>query len=93
MDRIVGELKRLTSPGRPLLIAIDGFGGSSKSTLAARLSTALASAFAINIDDFIVKEKFSDLSIDKSALDRHRLERQVLLSASRGEKIQYQQLI
>ena len=93
IDRIIGELKKLPATQRPVLIAIDGFGGSGKSTLVANLRTALASAFVINIDDFIIKERITDSSWDKSAFDRNRVKQQVLLPASRGEQVRYQRLI
>lgn len=41
-DRVIDELQRLPATQRPVLIAIDGFGGSGKSTFAAKLRTALA---------------------------------------------------
>ena len=87
------ELKKLPARQRAVLIAIDGYGGSGKSTFAMKLRTALSSAFVFNIDDFIVKEKITDSSWDKSVFDRNRLEQQVLLPASRGEQIRYQRLI
>lgn len=93
IERIVGELKSLPVTHRPVLIAIDGFGGSGKSTFAANLKMALASAFVINIDDFITKERISDLSENKNSFDRNRLKQQVLLPGSRGEQVRYQRLI
>lgn len=93
LDLIINELKKLPSSQRSVLIAIDGYGGSGKSTFAAKLRTALSIAFVFNIDDFIVKEKITDSSSDKSVFDRRRLEQQVLLPASRGEQIRYQRLI
>lgn len=93
IDRIIGELRSLPGTQRPVFIAIDGFGGSGKSTLAAKLRTTLVSAFVINIDDFITKERVFDLSGEKSSFDRNRLKQQVLLPGSRGEQVRYQRLI
>lgn len=93
IERIIDELRSLPVTQRPVFIAIDGFGGSGKSTLAAKLRTALVSAFVVSIDDFITKERISDLSEDKSSFDRSRLKQQVLLPGSRGEQVRYQRLI
>lgn len=93
IDLIVNDLIKLSSNQRSVLIAIDGFGGSGKSTFAAKLRAALSSAFVFNIDDFIVKERIAESSWEKSVFDRSRLEQQVLLPACRGEQIRYQRLI
>ena len=80
------------SSGRITLIAIEGFGGSGKSTVAARLGSLLQSASVVGIDDFIVKEKLAEPSWDNGAFDRHRLEQEVLKPAIDGRPIAYRKL-
>jgi len=81
------------SDTKPVLIAIEGFGGSGKSTIAEKLKNELESAYVVNIDDFIVKEKILEQSWDKGGFDRSRLERQVLIPASTGQAVAYQKLL
>ena len=81
------------SNNRLVLIAIEGFGGSGKTTVAEQLKNALGSAYIVNIDDFIVKEKLTEPSWDKGAFDRERLEREVLIPATSNQPIQYEELI
>ena len=76
-----------------VLIAIEGFGGSGKTTFAEQLRKTLDSAYVVNIDDFIVKEKLTEPSWDKGAFDRERLEREVLIPATSSQLIQYEELI
>jgi len=52
---------------KPVLIAIEGFGGSGKTTIADKLKASLDDAYIINIDDFIVKSKVTESSWDKGA--------------------------
>ncbi|MGO8948498.1 MAG: hypothetical protein ACLQUY_12725 [Ktedonobacterales bacterium] len=46
----------------------------------------------MSIDDFIVKEKLIEPSWDNGTFDLERLEKQVLLPASRGLPVSYQRL-
>lgn len=78
---------------RPILIAIEGFGGSGKSTIAGKLAEILDSAFVISIDDFIVKEKLAEPSWDTGIFDRVRLERQVLMPITNKQPASYQKLV
>lgn len=93
LSEVVSELRRHRQPGSVFLIAIEGFGGSGKSTFATSLKEALGSAFVVNIDDFVVKERITDSSWDKGAFDRRRLEQQVLVPASSDQPVRYQRLI
>jgi uridine kinase len=93
LPEIVTELRRRRHDDSTFLIGIEGFGGSGKSTFAASLKEALDSAFVVNIDDFIVKERITDSSWDKGAFDRKRLEAQVLILASGNKQVIYQRLI
>ena len=93
VEQIVKEIMQKAPTQKPVLIGIEGFGGSGKTTFATKLRDALGSAYVVNIDDFIVKEKLTEPSWDKGGFDRARLERQVLLPASKQESVQYQELI
>lgn len=78
---------------RPTLIAIEGFGGSGKSTIANSLAKILDNTFVISIDDFIVKEKLTDPSWDSGVFDRVRLAQQVLAPIAGNQPASYQKLI
>lgn len=90
---IASAIKQNNKQHKPVLIAIEGFGGSGKTTLAEQLKGALQDAYIINIDDFIIKAKLTEPSWDKGAFDRVRLEQQVLTPATTGKDIAYQKLI
>lgn len=76
-----------------ILIGIEGFGGSGKTTFANELRDALGNSFVVSIDEFIVKEKITEPSWDNGGFDRDRLERQVLKPAKSGRSIHYQELL
>jgi uridine kinase len=85
---------RITQDKRqPILIAIEGFGGSGKTTFAKKLASVLGDAYVINIDDFIVKEKLTKHSWDKGAFDRARLEDEVLAPLTTGRPASFRKLI
>lgn len=90
LPNIVSDIRALVGDSR-VLVAIEGFGGSGKSTFAAALARALGSAVVVPIDDFIVKEHATEDSWER-AFDLQRLERQVLEPASTGMPIVYQRL-
>lgn len=81
LERAINEIKKIKKTPKSIVIGIEGFGGSGKSTVAAKLAELLGSAYVIGIDDFIVKEKVNEPSWDKGAFDRDRLEKQVLIPA------------
>jgi uridine kinase len=93
IDEVVSTLRKSGVQKMPILIAIEGFGGSGKTTLAEKLKNSLHDAYIINIDDFIIKAKLTEPSWDKGAFDRERLEQQVLIPATTGKDIAYQKLI
>lgn len=94
LAQIVATIKQTQKPTQPILIAIEGFGGSGKTTIANQLKTILGDAYVISIDDFIIKEKvIATTSWEKDGFDRDRLEQQVLIPATTGQPIRYQQLI
>jgi uridine kinase len=76
----------------PILIGIDGFGGSGKSTLSKELQLALGNAQVIGIDDFIVKDRLLEVSAEEVLFDRSRLENQVLKPLSEGKTAYHQKL-
>lgn len=91
LDVVVRQIAALPLRATPILIGIEGFGGSGKSTVAAQLAEALADAVVVPIDAFIVKEKVLE-PWDAGAFDHARLVREVLEPASRGEAISYRAL-
>lgn len=59
---IASAIKQNDKQHKPVLIAIEGFGGSGKTTLAGQLKVALQDAYIINIDDFIIKARLTEPS-------------------------------
>jgi uridine kinase len=77
-------------PGRLFVIAVSGYGGSGKSSLAAELAKTLGEAEVVSIDDFIVGPKH-ERSADWHTFDRERLRDEILAVAQPGEMLTYQQ--
>jgi uridine kinase len=90
---IAQHIRNDTKQKHLVLIGIEGFGGSGKTTISKQLAEALGDAYIIHIDDFIVKEKLPELAWDTGVFDHVRLENQVLQPASLGEPIIYQRLL
>ncbi len=90
---IANRITKTKTKSPPVLIGVEGFGGSGKTTFAAKLCEVLGLAYVVNIDDFIIKEKIIEPSWDKGGFDRQRLEQQVLLPATTNRPVQYQELI
>lgn len=90
--QIAARIKADKPKRKPVLIAIDGFGGAGKSTLAKELADALGDAYVIGIDDFIIKEKLQAQTADESYFDRKRLEDEVLKPARNDQPIRYRRL-
>jgi uridine kinase len=76
----------------PVLIGVDGLGGSGKSEFAARLKQQLPDAVIICMDDFIVKDKMQATSWDEGVFDRARLEREILQPLTHQKKASYEKL-
>jgi len=93
IDDIANTIKQSGLKHTPVLIGIEGFGGSGKTSLSEKLKSKLGNAFVVKIDDFIVKEQINEDSWDKGGFDRQRLEKQILLPATSGKVISYQKLI
>jgi len=92
IQEIAQDMLHKSDQRRPQVIAIEGFGGSGKSTIAEKLAHELGGAYVVGIDDFIVKEKLAETSWDGGAFDRKRLEQQVLRPLSEGKHASYQKL-
>ena len=73
---------RAEHPGRTVLVAIDGFGGAGKTTLAAHLADRVEGADVVHVDDF------ARPSVAEWEWDRFRA--QVLLPLLAGEPACYQ---
>lgn len=78
---------------RPVLIGIEGFGGSGKSTNSLKLAGLLHDAVVIRVDDFIIKENLSTGDWDLLVFDRQRLESEVLAPASKSLAVTYRKLL
>ena len=72
------------------IVAISGFGGAGKSTLAAALAKEFEPAAVVSADDFILGQ-LGERCPDWRSIDRRRLVRTVLDPARRGSPIRYQQ--
>jgi uridine kinase len=80
MQEILTAIQKLKQPkDRPLLIAISGFGGSGKTTLANELKAQLEGAQIVTIDSFSTHEWHRNADWDN--FDRHRFTREVLVPA------------
>lgn len=90
IEYIEKDLRDLRRSDRTIVIGIEGFGGSGKSTIAARLRDALVSAAVVHMDSFIVKDKVLEPSWDNGAFDHTRLREQVLIPAREGLPVEYQ---
>lgn len=93
IKEIASKIKKTTLDHRPILIAIEGYGGSGKTTLAHKLAEGLGDSYVVGMDDFIVKEKLTEPSWDKGSFDRARLEKQVLKPLTSGQPARYQKLL
>ncbi|HEX8226922.1 MAG TPA: hypothetical protein VF572_03580 [Candidatus Saccharimonadales bacterium] len=93
LEEIAAVIISKAAGSQPILIGIEGFGGSGKTTFAHKLKDILGNSYVVSIDEFIVKEKIIEPSWDKGGFDRGRLEEQVLKAAKSGEEIRYQELV
>lgn len=86
-DNITQQIRATKHDKKPVMIAIEGFGGAGKSTFARKLKDHLTSAYIIQTDYFIIRDKLDIVSPDMESYDLRRLENQVLLPASIGRAI------
>ena len=92
INEIAADIQLHGDKRKPVLIGVEGYGGSGKSTVAQWLAEVLGDAYVVSIDDFIVKEKLTEPLWDSGAFDLTRLERQVLFPASHGQPVSYERL-
>lgn len=84
MEETLSTINSLPHPSdRPLIIAISGFGGSGKTTLATKLKTDLADAEMVCIDSFSTHEWRR--GADWSNFDRERFAKEILKPAHANE--------
>jgi uridine kinase len=93
LEEITTKIEDGRGSRRPTLIAIDGYGGSGKTTFANRLAELLSNAYVVHMDDFIVKDKLTETSWDKGSFDRPRLEKQILQPVREGKIAKFQRLM
>jgi uridine kinase len=91
IEEITEQILQVNS--RPVLIAIEGFGGAGKTTFAYDLAKLLKDAYVVHIDDFIIKDRLDKASWDNGVFDRARLEAQVLRPLRGGQRAKYQKLV
>jgi len=82
---------RISEMRKPAIIAIEGYGGSGKTSLADTIKQRFKSVAVVPIDDFILKDRVFESWAD--AFDRKRLEDQILKPFSKGASIHYQKLL
>lgn len=84
IESLVTQIKSLPQPkDRPYIIAISGFGGSGKTTLATSLKAVLKDADVVCIDSFSNHEWRR--SEDWDNFDRERFTKEVLVPARRNQ--------
>jgi uridine kinase len=82
LTQIRDTISDLLSKKQPVLVAIDGYGGSGKTTLAQAIQSAFRDSATITLDDFATDTE--------SGADRNRFLSQVLLPLSNGTAAKYQ---
>jgi uridine kinase len=88
-SELVGLIDLLPERRKPSIVAISGFGGSGKTTLAYELQAQLENSVIIHADDFITPS-YRQRSSDWACIDRQRIIAQVLRPAENFKDIRYQ---
>jgi uridine kinase len=81
-DKIVLKVRELLAHKQQVLLAIDGYGGSGKTTLARAIQSEFSGSAIITLDDFATDTT--------SGADRKRFISQVLVPLSEGNAAYYQ---
>jgi uridine kinase len=82
-------LAKILKMSQPVCIAIDGFGGAGKTTVAEMLCSLLPNAVIVHMDDFVDTNRLDDDSWECGVFDRSRLEREVLIAHKQQQPIIY----
>ncbi len=88
LNELVAIIGMLPETSHTNVIAISGFAGSGKTTLARALHARLESSAVVPVDDF-VQPGYLERSSDWACIDRKRLAHDVLQAAERGAYIRY----
>jgi uridine kinase len=80
-DQIVTMVRELLTQKQPVLLAIGGYGGSGKTTLARAIQSEFPGSEIVTLDDF---------AIPGGGSDRKRILSQVLVPLSDGKTANYQ---
>jgi uridine kinase len=88
---VAEKIRQMRFTKKPIVIAIDGFGGAGKTTFAKALKAGLTPATVVEVDDFYLFGIKSDA--DKSNFDRYRLVAQILEPLKQGLTASYQKSI
>lgn len=84
MQEVIGAIQKLKQPkNRPLIIAISGYGGSGKTTLAEKLKQHLQNAEIVTIDSFSSHAWHPNEDWDN--FDRDRFTKEILEPAQANE--------
>lgn len=90
LEQLIDAIRVLEVTWQPVIVAVSGFGGAGKSTLAAKLKADLSNAEIVSIDDFQI-DRNAERSDEWAGFDRVRFRREVLEPATKGAQIRYQE--
>jgi hypothetical protein len=79
-------IKNLKNVDKPAIIAVSGFGGSGKSTIAKKIGLEL-NASVIGVDSFQLEGAFSKQFNFWNIMDYSRLENEILIPFSQNQKV------
>ncbi len=82
-------IRLLPDTSHSSIIAISGFGGSGKTTLAHKIAESLEDSVVVTADDFMTKN-YTEQSDEWDCLDRSRITTELLQPAEAGNDIKYQ---
>jgi uridine kinase len=85
LENLTLAIKEKVKDKNPFIIALSGFGGAGKSTVANKLANLLGSTDIVSIDDFML-DRLSTRSDNWNSLDWERLTKEVLQPLSVNNK-------